>query len=219
MYQLKELSDFVAEKTEDMRHDDLIVVLGDFNISSRKFNKVIMDQFRDKAMRDPGFTIFLDPNFDCVYEYKIMMKLLSKEGLFKVTDFKEGKRDDYGPPVTFGGVEIDEDGEPIPVETALSGKHDLMSEQSIDFILQFERTDMPEYEIRKSKEKEPEEKDLLGISSKSKTSKSDDNYNNKKFGIDPESLKVEKFMIEGKEFTTISDHFGLSVYLNYNNFL
>jgi endonuclease/exonuclease/phosphatase family metal-dependent hydrolase len=64
MHQLQELTDFVKEKTENIDPNDKILVVGDFNISSRKFNNVLIDHFKDKAKRDPGFGVFLHPHFD-----------------------------------------------------------------------------------------------------------------------------------------------------------
>ena len=64
MYQIKQLADYVEEKTQNMKQNDIIMVVGDFNISSRKFNENMMQVFKDKLEEDEGFKIFFDPKFD-----------------------------------------------------------------------------------------------------------------------------------------------------------
>ena len=139
MYQSRQLAQFVDSKTKNMGPDDIIIVCGDFNISSRKFGPVHMKKLKDLSVRDPGFEVFLDPEFDTLKEYKSMINLLSLENTFKITDCKQHIADDKGNPTTFGGVEVDEDGTIFPIETVLINKHDLMLEQSIDYIFHFER--------------------------------------------------------------------------------
>lgn len=143
MYQLQEMIEFVDEKTAFMHPEDLILVVGDFNISNRKFNDVVMNQFKERAKEDPGYEIFFNPNFDCLYEYEIMKKIMSKTGLFNVDDLKTRLNDEFGAPPTFGGVFETDDGMKFPIDTALPGKGDLMTEQSLDFIFKLSRNDIP----------------------------------------------------------------------------
>jgi hypothetical protein len=77
MHQLLELAEFVKDKTDNMDSSDRIMVVGDFNISSRNFNNVLKDHLIEKAKMDEGFKIFLEEGFDCVEEYRVMKRILS----------------------------------------------------------------------------------------------------------------------------------------------
>ena len=208
-YQVQQLIKFIAEKTEKMRHDDIILVVGDFNISSRKFNSLMMDQFKSRALVDPAFRIFLEPGFDHIYEYENLLKILGNKGMFKVKDLKQEISDEEGGPPTFGGVKLYEDGTKGPVETALAGEADLMTEQSIDYMFELVREDKknafcPE-EGKCNKHKEVDEKDelLIGHSEVQPVATP--------FKVIDKTIKVEQFIVEGQDFSTLSDHFGLSV--------
>jgi hypothetical protein len=100
------------------------------------------------------------------------------------------------------------------VETTLSGIHDLMTEQSIDYILEFVRDDIQDVQktrINSSK------KMMINTNNHLSVEKDNENYNEDNFRFDPSSMKVEEFFVEGQEFSTMSDHFGLSIYLNIDN--
>ena len=222
MYQSKQLARFIDSKTKNMGAKDIIVVWGDFNISSRKFGTVHMNKLKELSVRDQGFEVFLDPDVDTLKEYKSMMKLLTLENTFKVTDFKQYLADDKGNPTTFGGVDIDEDGTIFPVETALTNKHDLMLEQSIDYIFQFERNqgyksaDVKTEETKNVPDSIPKEIDpsKQGVSQNEVNGSRDLLYESQKFKVAEDSIKVEKFPVSGQKFTTLSDHFGVSVKIN-----
>ena len=84
--------------------------MGDFNISSRKFNHMMDEKFLRLAEVDPAYSIFVQEDFDPVYEYEIMLKILSNEGGFEVIDYKDKLSDDKGGPTTFAAIETDEEG-------------------------------------------------------------------------------------------------------------
>lgn len=50
----------------------MIMILGDFNISSRKFNSYTNKLLKGYAETDPGFNIFFEEGFNSLYEYEIM---------------------------------------------------------------------------------------------------------------------------------------------------
>ena len=137
MHQLIELSEFVREKTDNMDAKDRIMVVGDFNISSRNFNNVLRDHFIEKAKVDEGFKVFFEDGFDCVEEYRVMKRILTCDDVFTIKDYKDHISDDEGGPSTFGGYKILQDGSRSPIETTLTNVHDLMSEQSLDYIFEF----------------------------------------------------------------------------------
>lgn len=197
-----------------MGPDDIIIVCGDFNISSRKFGPVHMKKLKDLSVRDPGFEVFLDPEFDTLKEYKSMMKLLSLENTFKITDCKQHIADDKGNPTTFGGVDVDEDGTIFPIETVLINKHDLMLEQSIDYIFHFERNSDVLLKTEESKNPFNSKDDDLskqGVTHSALNGSQDLMNGSKKLSVIRDSIKVEKFQVSGQKFSTLSDHFGVSV--------
>ena len=143
LYQWRELAKFIDLKTKDASSEDIIILCGDFNISSNVLSPVLIKQFTEFAHTDERFSIFLDPGFDSLKEYKTMIDLLSWNS-FQIIDLKEHLNDENGGPPTFGGVEVDHDGIKFPIESVITGESDLMTEQSIDYIFQFKR----KYEIQ-----------------------------------------------------------------------
>lgn len=55
-----------------MGPNDKIMLMGDFNISSRKFNSYMMNQLKSYTEEDPGYNVFFEDGFDCLYEAEIM---------------------------------------------------------------------------------------------------------------------------------------------------
>lgn len=178
-----------------------------------------MKKLKDLSVREPGFEVFLDPEFDTLKEYKTMLKLLSLENTFKITDCKQHIADEKGNPVTFGGVEVDADGTIFPIETVLVNKHDLMLEQSIDYIFQFERNSgykSPPIKTEESKNpfaSRDDDYSKQGATHSAINGSQDLQDELKKFSIVKDSVKVEKFQITGQKYLTLSDHFGVSVEL------
>jgi len=142
MYQLKQLAEYIESKTRDMKPDDKVMLVGDFNISSRKFNSHIINQFKGYAEQDPGYNTFFEEGFNTLMEAEIMKKILSEDGLFSVKDLKERLGDEEGAPATFAGTVELEDGSKAPADTALMSQMDLMTEQSLDYIFILERNDI-----------------------------------------------------------------------------
>jgi hypothetical protein len=153
-----------------------------------------------------------------VEEYTIMMKILENDGTFRITDFKNYIADSVGPPATFGGVKVFEDGTKGPIETTLSGIHDLMTEQSIDYIFEFKRNDM---HPNKGEDTKPEKsnKRLIDFGADEEIEERVENFKTSpsQITIDAKTMKVEQFLVEGKDFSTLSDHFGLSVSVNIDH--
>mmetsp|Transcript_11031 Transcript_11031/g.9761 ORF Transcript_11031/g.9761 Transcript_11031/m.9761 type:complete len:306 (-) Transcript_11031:99-1016(-) len=204
MYQIKQLSDYIELKTNNMRSQDIIMVLGDFNISSRKYNKNMMNVFKERLEVDDGFKIFFEPKFECTYEHEIMLKLLRSDGLFNVNDLKDHIADEDGGPATFAGSLTLEDGTKVPTDTALMGKHDLMTEQSLDYIFMLERVDVSN-RARDEDRKESRGSDPNGYNVHRLLGGSNE------FTVLEDTIKVQMFLTEGKEYGTLSDHYGLSV--------
>ncbi|CAI2368358.1 unnamed protein product [Moneuplotes crassus] len=203
MYQLKQLAEYIESKTRDMKPDDKIMLVGDFNISSRKFNSHTIAQFKGYAEQDPGYNIFFEEGFNTLMEAEIMKKILSEDGLFSVKDLKERLGDEEGAPATFAGTIELEDGSKAPADTALMSQKDLMTEQSLDYIFILERNDI----CFKSQE---DSKDMTYPI----TNIIKDEWllpKQKPFTVKEDTIRVEKFLIKDKKYGALSDHFGLSV--------
>lgn len=87
--------------------------------------------------KDKAFSVFLDPDFDSLAEYKAMMRLLSGKS-FELTDFSwiHEENGDLNPP-TFGERLSLNDEDHTPGETTFTHSHDYFSEQALDYILKF----------------------------------------------------------------------------------
>lgn len=84
-------------------------------------------------------------------------------------------------PPTYGESIEDGEGKLIPMETVLTGIEDLNTNHCLDYFLQFiPNTGINIHELEK------------------------------KFFVDEKSIKIEKFLIEGRLFTQLSDHYGVS---------
>lgn len=121
MYQLKQMADFIEKKTQDIPIDDVVLIAGDFNISSRKASDVLLQTFTKLASKEDklekiddkgensSFSVFLDPNYDHLMEYKMLLKILTQNNHHGIIDLKSTFADSEGNPVTFGGVDFDEE--------------------------------------------------------------------------------------------------------------
>ena len=151
IYQTKQLAEFIESKTNDMDPQDLILVMGDFNISSRGSNSAVTEKIYELSENvNSDYNMFLDPEFDHLKEYKIMIKLLSNQEIFKIKNFKEDIRTDGEDPITFADVTIDDQGIEVPAEVALTHRSDLKSQHSIDYIFEFSK--YPEHRLFRDEE-------------------------------------------------------------------
>jgi len=78
--------------------------------------------------KDKAFSVFLDPEFDSLAEYKCMIKLLEGRD-FEITDYSKihEENGELNPP-TFGErLNLDDD-EDAPGETTFTHSHDYKSE-------------------------------------------------------------------------------------------
>jgi hypothetical protein len=84
----------------------------------------------------PEYEILLKPDFDSLKRYKIMMKILENKGMFTPLNLKQNIQIGGIDPPTFGDVKLDENGEQVAAETALTHKSDQGVLQSIDYIFE-----------------------------------------------------------------------------------
>lgn len=173
---IDEASKFIEDilHTRDVKDDDKILLMGDFNVDSHNF--VNKKNLNSESTVD---TLIRKPVFE---EYKYLFQRLNEK--FVAEDLWLKKHEKH--PYTYG-VTGEISGEKH--DFVLTDKEDIGNFQTLDYI----------FEIRKKIENiEFEEK------------------NKKSFIIDYNTVKQEKFLIENKPFQQLSDHFGVSVELNYN---
>ncbi|CAI2370288.1 unnamed protein product [Moneuplotes crassus] len=222
-HQLQELSDFIDEQLADADDNCKIMIVGDFNISSRPFSEATIEGLRELSKTYPEYKKMLDEDYDQLGEYKHLMNMLSKDGKYTVINLKKGL-DQEGETldvVTFGDYIQNEDGSRSPAEVALTHRSDSMVATSIDYIFQLTKNqqdvsgDCSKVKLIK---KDPtmvsdrEERDSKKFEDKLSFWKQFEGiYDGQELFINPTSLKQEKFLIEGREFTQMSDHYGLSV--------
>lgn len=125
---MKKYSNFEKEGPENFK--DYILIAGDFNVDAR--GHTIPKTFNLKC---PVVTQYLknhDP--EKLTEYQLLMYILSGYEKDAVVDFL---KESYGAqhPVTYSDVKI-EDGKEVPMETVLTDKDDLKSQQCLDYIFQ-----------------------------------------------------------------------------------
>ena len=212
MYQIKELAEFIKSKTKNLTPNDLIMLVGDFNISSRKMSSVMLQNFKDKLIKDSGFEIFCKENYDSLLEYKNMLKILSKEGNCKIIDFKDSISDSDGAPPTFGNVVQDEEGEEQAIDYALTGQDDLRSKQSLDYIFQI----LPNQNNSNSNEQEEAKIDIENLRHQTHNNIPNNAPN---LFIGEDSINIENFEVKNREFSCLSDHQGISINVKINNTL
>lgn len=110
--------------------------------------------------------------------------------------------DSEGGPVTFASIDTDSDGFKKPSEVVLTGKNDVMTEQSIDYIFELIPVQDSHFDLTKSADQR-----IFKSSSEFKFQK----LNSKLFKIDHSSIKVEPFKVTHEKVTHLSDHLGLSI--------
>lgn len=205
-HQVIELINFIDEQTMDMSQNDKIMIWGDFNISSLPFSQSTRNSLKELAKRYPKYSDLLEDDYDSLGEYKILLKLLSKEGRFTVQNLKSGDEENtLSDPITFGDFVVNQDGTKSPAEVALTHESDSMVGTSIDYIFQLDRNEFEDDQQQDSSKTK--------LIKNTQMAKSDDTEA-EELEVIKESLKQEKFLVQNREFTQLSDHYGLSVSVN-----
>lgn len=194
-------------KKHGYRHGEVILLMGDFNVDSRK---PYIET--NKIKHYPGFKDY--PHLgrtEMFNEYDAMMCYLSdnfRDGLVDLIytpndqDYSDGEHPNQEAqqkehPITYADSIMNENGDLVPKETVLTHKDDLCSNQSLDYIFHLN----PKALLKK-----------LGCSEKGEGANREG-----KLQIVKGSAKVEPFMIGSKTFTQLSDHYGISVRLKYKD--
>jgi len=122
----------------------------------------------------------LSTNGDFFNEYETLLNIVSCEKKFIIMDLLRNNYNGRSPP-TYGESLEDENGKMRPTETILTAEEDLNSNHCLDYFLQI----IP-------------------------NTKNISNTENSRIFVDEKSITVEKFFIEGRKFTQLSDHYGIS---------
>jgi len=136
--QILELTAFIrdslsrnAAQYRDESFTEPIIIVGDFNINSLAKKKAPKDfQLHSKKAMD-----WIDslPS-EGFYEYDFLIEALSDFGIDKIHDFMLDTHSSHKP--TFGDSYTSDNGEEVPLETALTMKKDWGSKQCLDHIFQ-----------------------------------------------------------------------------------
>lgn len=110
------------------------------------------------------------------------MKILSCNNKYKVLDLLRNNHCGLSPP-TYGVSLENENGELIAAETVLTADIDLNTNHCLDYFLQF----LPNKEEKLFAQLQESE-----------------------IYVDEKSIQIEKFMIKGRNYTQLSDHYGVS---------
>ncbi|KAM3147690.1 Sphingomyelin phosphodiesterase 2 [Paramecium bursaria] len=121
---------FMFKTIQENQYDkqDLIIIAGDFNVDARLregFKITVLDQFPDirQALNNP----------QRYFEYDGLLAILG--GPNKLINLYFEKYNEH--PVTYADCLDQESGDKLPLETVLTIKEDLNSQQCLDYIFQF----------------------------------------------------------------------------------
>jgi len=179
-------------KKYSYKDGEVILLMGDFNVDSRK---PYIET--NKVLNYPGFKEYEHLKaHEFFNEYDAMMCYLSDN--FK-DDIQDLLHDKYGEhPITYADSVLDGDNQLKPSEIVLTHKDDYCSNQSLDYIFKLS----PKTLFTKHDNSDLEEGQGF--------------VRQRKLKVVPDSAKVEKFLVAGRDFTQLSDHYGASVTLEYD---
>jgi endonuclease/exonuclease/phosphatase family metal-dependent hydrolase len=172
---------------------ELVLIVGDFNVDSRHpFIET------NKIQQYPGFKEYPHLGSDKQFnEYDAMTCYLSDNGKDVIDDLLLNRYGEH--PITYADSRTDDDsGDLKPLETVLTHKDDLCSNQSLDYIFRLHPKG-----LAKTKTHDIEQGGLLP--------------NQSKLQIIGDSAKVERFFVDNNDFTQLSDHYGTMVTLEYKS--
>ena len=128
-----------------------------------------------------------------------MMDILSGNGKDEVIDCAKVANQGVSP-ITYADVTKDKSGNVIPRETVLTDAEDHSTTQSLDYIFDIKREHLHGKQKQQSSSKSSETTSSLVKGARLEVRMSD--------------TKVEPFFIEGKVFTQLSDHYGVSAVID-----
>ncbi len=111
--------------------DDIILLVGDFNVNGRPAK---MPPYM--SLNDSRAQKFVKDNKDNLLEYDLMKYILTDYGKDSIVDFLRERDYEGLSPITFGDSLVGENGELIPTETVLTGKHEQLWMQALDYVFQ-----------------------------------------------------------------------------------
>jgi len=176
-----------ALSRNNYKEEDLVLFMGDLNVDANSKLRVhSQDLVNCPELQNFGL-LSKSEEFS---EYETLINCLSGNGQEELQDlvFKDHKIH----PVTFGEYYVTKKKEKIPLETVLTVKHSICTNQSLDYIFSY----VP--------------KTLLNVSEKKESSSQSE-----RLIVMKGSTKVDKFLVKGHNFTQLSDHYGVKVTLQY----
>ena len=191
--QFEMLTNFIYDtlKAIPMKERELckVIVCGDFNV----------DYYGNEEM----LKLYKLPNDSEFNEYEVLMSKLQELG--NVKDLLLNKYNQK-PPFTFGV----NDGE---YDKVLTGKEDFNSKQTLDYIFEIEPTFESEFHCLNESDSNINER----FFNNNNNNNNNNNVSNL-LNIDYNSVNVQPFTISDRPYQQLSDHFGVSVDINYGSY-
>lgn len=222
--QIRELSSFISEqiKQYDLTSEDLILLTGDLNICGREIDPIVTKRL---IAENPDFL----PMFKELYmEYRILLELLANNQKHDIVNLLQlDMKEKYASEAcTYGDYYINEIGQPIPIDQVLTVKHEFCSKELLDYIFLIKPNEGPNGVASSSQGSGNFSSaniniDLLSTSTNPSSSEvaSRTKFNSKSnLKIVPGTCQVRKFFIKGRPYTQLSDHYGISIDLEYIEF-
>ncbi|KAL4503900.1 hypothetical protein ABPG72_022530 [Tetrahymena utriculariae] len=201
---------------------DICIFAGDFNVdSNHPVHPIDFLDNQDKLKSILG----IGDDQESFDEYRLLVDTLSGKGKDVIIDIGRIANDGK-PPITFADVYKDQNGQIQPLETALTHKSDLKSQQSLDYIFQIIPNglmvdDQPDNLNNKGNKiyNQINQSSKGGYTTQSSSNNlvknAQKNLNDKNFVVDFSKSKVEKFFVKGQNFTQLSDHYGVSATISH----
>jgi len=170
--------------------EDLALLMGDYNVDSRSKHR-----YQSHALTDtPGLKgLNLLTNVTHFGEYDALLSFLSDNHEDEIEDLLFKDLGEH--PITFGDSVYVNDNEVLPLETVLTTKKDLGSNQSLDYMFRFTPKTLAQEPVTPNTIKSP---------------------SGNKLSIVDGTARVEKFLVAGHVFDQLSDHYGVQVTVAVN---
>jgi len=181
-------------KKNECKEEEMVLIVGDFNVDSRK-PYIETNQILNYA----GFTEYphlkSQDNFN---EYEAMLCYLSDNNKDGIEDLLMETYKEH--PITYADSYIADTQEMKPLETVLTHTDDLCSNQSLDYIFRINPKSL--FKRKKSDiENQPAQQQKQQMC---------------RLSIPSGNARVEKFFVDGLDFSQLSDHYGSIVTLEYD---
>eukprot|EP00347_Sterkiella_histriomuscorum_P007660 403348063 len=212
--QIRELSSLISEqvKLQNLSSQDMILLTGDLNICGKEIDQILTKKL---IAENPDFQPVLK---ELYMEYRILIELLSNGQKHEVINMLElDLKDKYKSICTYGDYYINEIGQPIAYDQVLTVKNEQCSKELLDYIFNIrinEGINGSQYNSNTQTEQSNFSSSNINVNELI-TSDNGKISSQSSLKLVPGSCQVQKFLIKGRTYTQLSDHYGLSIDLEY----